>query len=236
MNQLERLRNDLVERFPDLPTDIDGPAYDKGSWFLDIQRPGRLCRLLSNGGPTCGFGVSSPDRNDYGTGPDEVYPNLKATLDRLIGLILSGGTTAPTNAGKLADFRQIAAMTRVERPERLRVVQARTTRLKRRQGLRVSTLFRIVGAIGGPVYAEKLKEAGIATTGALLKKAATPAGRKKIEQQTGIGHKLILRWTNHVDLYRIKGVQKQYAELLEASGVDSTVELRSATRPTCSPK
>ena len=82
-----------------------------------------------------------------------------------------------------------------------------------------------MGAIGGPVYAEKLKEAGIATTGALLKKAATPAGRKKIEQQTGIGHKLILRWTNHVDLYRIKGVQKQYAELLEASGVDSTVEL-----------
>ena len=52
----------------------------------------------------------------------------------------------------------------------------------------------------GPVYAEKLKDAGIVTTGALLKEGATPAGRKKIEKDTGIAHKLILRWTNHVDL------------------------------------
>jgi predicted flap endonuclease-1-like 5' DNA nuclease len=81
-----------------------------------------------------------------------------------------------------------------------------------------------VEGIGG-VYGEKLKTAGIATTGALLKEGATPAGRKKIEKATGIGHKLILKWTNHVDLYRIKGVQKQYAELLEASGVDTIIEL-----------
>ena len=36
---------------------------------------------------------------------------------------------------------------------------------------------------------------------------------------------LILRWVNHVDLFRIKGVEAQYAELLEASGVDSVPEL-----------
>jgi predicted flap endonuclease-1-like 5' DNA nuclease len=77
----------------------------------------------------------------------------------------------------------------------------------------------------GEVYAEKLKEAGISTTGALLKEGSSPAGRKQIEKSTGIGHKFILRWTNHVDLYRIKGVQKQYTELLEASGVDSIPEL-----------
>jgi predicted flap endonuclease-1-like 5' DNA nuclease len=77
----------------------------------------------------------------------------------------------------------------------------------------------------GEVYAAKLQDAGIVTTAALLKEGATPAGRKKIEKATGIGHKFILKWTNHVDLYRIKGVQKQYAELLEASGVDSIPEL-----------
>jgi len=77
----------------------------------------------------------------------------------------------------------------------------------------------------GELYAEKLKEAGIATTGALLIEGGTPAGRKKIEKATGIRHALILRWVNHVDLFRIKGVQKQYAELLEASGVDSVPEL-----------
>jgi len=77
----------------------------------------------------------------------------------------------------------------------------------------------------GEFYAEKLKAAGIATTEALLKEGATPAGRKKIQKTTGIGHALILRWINHVDLFRIKGIQKQYAELLEASGVDSIPEL-----------
>jgi predicted flap endonuclease-1-like 5' DNA nuclease len=30
---------------------------------------------------------------------------------------------------------------------------------------------------------------------------------------------------NHLDLYRLKGVGSEYAELLEASGVDTVVEL-----------
>jgi predicted flap endonuclease-1-like 5' DNA nuclease len=77
----------------------------------------------------------------------------------------------------------------------------------------------------GKVYAEKLKAAGIATTEALLDQGSTPAGRKNIEKSTGISHALVLRWVNHVDLFRIKGVQKQYAELLEAAGVDSIPEL-----------
>jgi predicted flap endonuclease-1-like 5' DNA nuclease len=77
----------------------------------------------------------------------------------------------------------------------------------------------------GEVYAKKLQEAGIATTEKLLGQGATPAGRQKIEKTTGIGHALVLRWVNHVDLFRINGVQTQYAELLEAAGVDSIPEL-----------
>jgi predicted flap endonuclease-1-like 5' DNA nuclease len=92
--------------------------------------------------------------------------------------------------------------------------------------MRYITMSAIIDVEGiGEVFAEKLKEAGIATTAALLKEGATPSGRKRIEKAAGIGHKQILRWTNHVDLYRIKGVQKQYAELLEAAGVDSIPEL-----------
>jgi predicted flap endonuclease-1-like 5' DNA nuclease len=77
----------------------------------------------------------------------------------------------------------------------------------------------------GEVYARKLKEAGIATDKALLDQGATRAGREKIAKATGISHKRILRWVNHVDLFRINGVQKQYAELLEAAGVDTIPEL-----------
>jgi predicted flap endonuclease-1-like 5' DNA nuclease len=77
----------------------------------------------------------------------------------------------------------------------------------------------------GEAYAQKLKKAGIATTDALLKAGATPAGRQKIAQKTGISGKRILRWINHVDLFRVSGIQKQYAELLEAAGVDTIPEL-----------
>jgi predicted flap endonuclease-1-like 5' DNA nuclease len=77
----------------------------------------------------------------------------------------------------------------------------------------------------GPAYAVKLKKAGIVTTDALLEKGATPKGRKEIAEKTGIGDALILEWVNHVDLYRIKGVGSEYADLLEAAGVDTVVEL-----------
>jgi predicted flap endonuclease-1-like 5' DNA nuclease len=77
----------------------------------------------------------------------------------------------------------------------------------------------------GKVYAKKLKDAGIATTEALLEKGASPAGRKTIAEKSGISEVRILRWLNHVDLFRIKGVETQYAELLEASGVDTIPEL-----------
>jgi predicted flap endonuclease-1-like 5' DNA nuclease len=77
----------------------------------------------------------------------------------------------------------------------------------------------------GEVYAGKLKKAGITSTEALLEQGATREGRQKIAQATGIGDALILRWVNHVDLFRIKGVQTQYSELLEAAGVDSIPEL-----------
>lgn len=77
----------------------------------------------------------------------------------------------------------------------------------------------------GPANAEKLKKAGIRTTGTLLKKGASPEGRKGIEVKTGIGHAQILEWVNIVDLYRIKGVGSQYSDLLEESGVDTVVEL-----------
>jgi predicted flap endonuclease-1-like 5' DNA nuclease len=77
----------------------------------------------------------------------------------------------------------------------------------------------------GPKYAEKLKKAGVRSTDKLLEKGATPAMRKTLEEQTGIGHDLILEWVNHVDLYRIKGVGSEYSDLLEEAGVDSVPEL-----------
>jgi predicted flap endonuclease-1-like 5' DNA nuclease len=88
----------------------------------------------------------------------------------------------------------------------------------------------------GPVYAQKLKEAGIGSTRALLAAGATPEGRKDVAAKTGIGDSLILRWVNHVDLFRIKGVGEEYSDLLEAAGVDTVVELAQRVAANLHPK
>jgi predicted flap endonuclease-1-like 5' DNA nuclease len=79
----------------------------------------------------------------------------------------------------------------------------------------------------GPKYAKILVAGGIKTTAALLKAGGTPKGRKSLEDATGLSGKRILEWCNHADLMRITGVGKQFAELLEAAGVDTVKELRN---------
>lgn len=78
----------------------------------------------------------------------------------------------------------------------------------------------------GEVSAKKLNDAGISTVEQLLEKCAHPAGRKALAEETGISPKSILTWTNHADLMRINGVGGQFAELLEAAGVDTVKEFR----------
>ena len=77
----------------------------------------------------------------------------------------------------------------------------------------------------GDRFAQTLKDYGIRTTVDLLGIGATRKGRTFIEKTTGISNKLVLDWVNRVDLSRIRGVGEDYADLLEASGVDTVPEL-----------
>ncbi|MES1930590.1 hypothetical protein SADO_15109 [Salinisphaera dokdonensis CL-ES53] len=77
----------------------------------------------------------------------------------------------------------------------------------------------------GPASTEKLAGCGIKNQAQLLEACGRPAGRKKIAAESGISPKLILNWTNRADLARVKGIGEEYADLLEASGVDSVPEL-----------
>jgi predicted flap endonuclease-1-like 5' DNA nuclease len=77
----------------------------------------------------------------------------------------------------------------------------------------------------GQVYADKLRGAGVATTEMLLEMGSTKKGREDLAAKSEISGKLILEWVNHADLFRISGVGEEYADLLEASGVDTVPEL-----------
>lgn len=77
----------------------------------------------------------------------------------------------------------------------------------------------------GPVYAAKLKEAGLNTTSKFLDATKSRKDRQVLAEKTGISYKLVLRWTRKADLMRISGIGVKQADLLEACGVASVKEL-----------
>ena len=78
----------------------------------------------------------------------------------------------------------------------------------------------------GPDDAGRLKSAGIRTTLGLLDAAKNPKGRKLLADEIGINEKRILGWANAADRMRIKGIGSEYADLLQAAGVDTVKELK----------
>jgi predicted RecB family nuclease len=74
--------------------------------------------------------------------------------------------------------------------------------------------------------AEILKSAGIRSTERLLEAARSVKGRKMLALKTGFDEKQLLCWANVADRMRVKGIRKEYAELLHAAGVDTVKELK----------
>ena len=74
--------------------------------------------------------------------------------------------------------------------------------------------------------AATLKSVGIRSTERLLKEARTVKGRKALAEKTGFNEKQLLCWANVADRMRIRGISREYAELLQAAGVDTVKELK----------
>ena len=150
MNLIERMRGELAERFPDLRFEIDAPALETGSWHLDVRRGDGTLFLVAEWRPARGIGVSvlRPDEMDYGLGPDEVYTDSSLATERIIHLIESGDPTERPLAVRLAELRQSRGLSQAELAGRAGVKQANISRIEGRDDLKVSTLARVVEAMG----------------------------------------------------------------------------------------
>jgi len=72
---------------------------------------------------------------------------------------------------------------------------------------------------------QKLKSAGITSEEELVAASATKENRADLAMKIEVPEKVILKWANRADLARINGVGIEYADLLEAAGVDTIPEL-----------
>jgi predicted flap endonuclease-1-like 5' DNA nuclease len=79
----------------------------------------------------------------------------------------------------------------------------------------------------GRAYGTKLSTAGINSTADLLEHRGSAKGRRQVATTTGLDEGQLLKWANMADLMRIRGIGKQFSELLEVAGVDTVKELRN---------
>lgn len=79
----------------------------------------------------------------------------------------------------------------------------------------------------GPVMADRLRKAGVRTLSDLLERGRHRHGRAGLSETSGIAEAVILKWVNMADLFRVRGIGGEYAELLEKAGVDTVKELRN---------
>lgn len=85
-------------------------------------------------------------------------------------------------------------------------------------------LTAIAGLDGEAIAA--LKGAGIRSAGSLLENTRTAPQRKQLAGRTGIDPRKLLCWANLADRMRVKGISKEYAELLSAAGVETVKDLK----------
>jgi len=72
---------------------------------------------------------------------------------------------------------------------------------------------------------QKLESVGITSEEELVAASATKENRTDLAMKIEVPEKVILKWANRADLARIIGVGIEYADLLEAAGVDTIPEL-----------
>ena len=81
----------------------------------------------------------------------------------------------------------------------------------------------------GPVFREKLEKAGVLTTEILLEKGAAQAGRAALAASTEIEEKRIMTFVSRADFMRIKGVGRQFSELLQNVDIHTVDQLAAAS-------
>tara|TARA_B100002051_G_scaffold67854_1_gene64396 strand:+ start:391 stop:795 length:405 start_codon:yes stop_codon:yes gene_type:complete len=85
-----------------------------------------------------------------------------------------------------------------------------------------------IDSINGMTHTEatKLRRARVRTTVTFLQIASTRSGRALLTKETGITSPKLLHWAKRAELMKIKNLGRDYADLLEAVGVESVTDLK----------
>lgn len=148
MTELQQLTARLADRFTTATFNVDFAETPTGSSWLDVTFADGY-RLTVEASPVRGFGLSAGGSPGYGEGPDEVFMELNSLEVRVVELLgMRGPTIAPANV-LLAQLREMLNVSQEVLADRLGMYQSTISKMERRSDMLVSTLRKVVAALGG---------------------------------------------------------------------------------------
>jgi DNA-binding XRE family transcriptional regulator len=147
MKKVEVLKEELSKRLPGVAVTLDSPKDPSGSYWLDGRFQGNA--VVVEWRPSMGFGVSSVPSEGYGEGPDEFYDDWSSALERIIRVLRDGERTHPPDEIVLRRLRESRRISQEELAALLGVRQATVSKMERQADMNVSTLRKLIEALGG---------------------------------------------------------------------------------------
>ena len=109
-----------------------------------------------------------------------------------------------------------------KREEEVKVVKKTNVKIGRPAKQQIHPLSKVVTGVR---VQNRLKKLGITTTDKLLRAGRTTSDRVKLAKSINVDKSELLGWLNLIDLYRISGIGKDYADILGMVGVSTVVDL-----------
>ena len=149
MNSIEGLREYVRSTYPRADLTVTEPLHEGGVWSLDIDLADKQLAIQCYASGE--FGISSASRETFAEGPDEVLPNLEQAKLRVDQLLSTTERTSPSIGLTLSRVREHRGLTQSQLAKNLGLRQATISGLERRGDVQLSTLRRVVAALGGVI-------------------------------------------------------------------------------------
>jgi len=147
MNKIEKLKRALKSQLPRVEIALDPAAKPTGTSYLDA-RLGKHAVVIE-WRPAVGFGISSNPTGEYGDKPDEFYEDVDSACERAVEILRTGQHTRPIDPVALRRLREARGISQVELADLMGIRQATVSKMEHRRDLNLSTLRRLVHALGG---------------------------------------------------------------------------------------
>ena len=158
MSPIEKLSGDLRSQFSDAQVQTRKADDPNGFQFLNVWRNG--IEIAVEWKPDEGFGLSSycDDSHELAglfDAPDEWYSHEEAVFHRIASLLLDRKSTRPEPA-TIKEMRNERGISQERMSQGLKVKQATYSKMERRDDVRVSSLRKVIEAMGGKLLIQAI--------------------------------------------------------------------------------